>query len=55
MTHSESFTTGMLCRSRHLCPRACHEPNDAEWIILETYLRDDATDSVVGGNDIANQ
>ena len=39
--------------NRHLCPTGWHEPNDAEWIILETYLTNNGYGFSSGGNDIA--
>jgi len=39
--------------SRHLCPTDWHEPSDAEWIILETYLTNNGYGFSGGGNDIA--
>jgi uncharacterized protein (TIGR02145 family) len=39
--------------SRHLCPTDWHEPSDAEWTILETYLTNNGYGFGGGGNDIA--
>jgi uncharacterized protein (TIGR02145 family) len=39
--------------SRHLCPTDWHEPSDAEWTILETYLIKNGYGFGGGGNNIA--
>jgi uncharacterized protein (TIGR02145 family) len=39
--------------SRHLCPSGWHEPSDAEWTTLETYLTNNGYGFGGGGNDIA--
>jgi uncharacterized protein (TIGR02145 family) len=39
--------------ARHLCPTDWHEPSDAEWTILETYLTNNGYGFGGSGNDIA--
>jgi uncharacterized protein (TIGR02145 family) len=39
--------------SRHLCPTDWHEPSNAEWTILETFLINNGYGFGGGGNDIA--
>ena len=39
--------------SRHLCPTGWHEPSDADWTILETYLTNNGYGFGGSGNDIA--
>jgi uncharacterized protein (TIGR02145 family) len=52
-TFGKLYNWYAVADNRHLCPTGWHEPNDAEWIILETYLTNNGYGFGSSGNDIA--
>jgi uncharacterized protein (TIGR02145 family) len=52
-TFGKLYNWYAVADSRHLCPTDWHEPSDAEWTILETYLTSNGYGFGGNGNDIA--
>ena len=52
-TFGKLYNWYAVADNRHLCPTDWHEPNDAEWIILETYLTNNGYGFGGSGNDVA--
>jgi uncharacterized protein (TIGR02145 family) len=52
-TYGKLYNWYAVADSRHLCPADWHEPSNAEWTILETYLANNGYGFGGEGNDIA--